>query len=52
VRRYGGVAALVNLPDSTIREAALGEMSTLLAARDAAQAAVENCRAVFAAIAE
>ena len=52
VRRYGGIAALASLPDSTIREAALGEMSTLLAARDAAQAAVANCREVYAALAE
>ena len=52
VRRYGSIAALVGLPDSKIREAALGEMSTLLAARDAAQAAVANCRAVFTALAE
>ena len=51
-RRYGGIAALASLPDSTIREAALGEMSTLLAARDAAQAAVANCREVYAALAE
>ncbi len=51
-RRYGGIAALAGLPDSTIREAALGEMSTLLAGRDAAQAAVENCRDVYAALAE
>ena len=52
VRRYGSIPALASLPDSTIREAALGEMSTLLAARDAAQAAVANCRAVFAALSE
>jgi hypothetical protein len=50
VRRYGGVAALASLPDSTIREAALVEMSTLLAARDAAQRAQANCREVYAAI--
>ena len=52
VRRYGSIAALASLPDSTIREAALGEMSTLLVARDAAQAAVANCREVYAALAE
>jgi hypothetical protein len=52
VRRYGGIAALASLSDSQIREAVLGEMSTLLAARDAAQAAVANCREVYAALAE
>lgn len=52
VRRYGSIAALASLADSKIREAALSEMSTLLAARDAAQAAAANCRAVFAALSE
>ena len=50
VRRHGSIAALASLPDSTIREAPLSEMSTLLAARDAAQAAQANCREVYAAI--
>jgi hypothetical protein len=52
VRRYGGIATLASLPDSTIREAALSEISTLLAARDAAQRAQANCRQVYAAVAE
>ena len=52
MRRYGSIAALADLPDSTIREAALGEMATLLAARDAAQAALADCRALAAAITE
>ena len=52
VRRHGDIATLACLPDSTIRDAALSEMSTLLAARDAAQAAVANCREVYAALTE
>ena len=51
VRRHGSIQALASLPDSTIREAALIEMSTLLAARDAAQRAQANCCEVYAAIA-
>ena len=50
VRRYGSIAALASLPDSKIREAALSEMSTLLAARDAAQAAQANASHVFVAL--
>ena len=50
VRRYGSIAALAGLPDLKIREAALGEMSTLLAARDAAQSAAANCTQVFTAL--
>ena len=50
VRRYGSIAALASLADSKIREAALSEMSTLLAARDAAQAAQANASEVFVAL--
>jgi hypothetical protein len=50
VRRYGSISSLASLPDSKIREVALSEMSTLLAARDAAQAAVANCAQVFTAL--
>ena len=52
VRRHGSVAALAGLSDATIREAALGEMSMLLAARDAAQRAQTNCREVYTALTE
>ena len=50
VRRYGSIAALASLADSKIREATLSEMSTLLAARDAAQAAQANASEVFVAL--
>ena len=50
VRRYGSIAALASLADSKIREAPLSEMSTLLAARDAAQAAQANASEVFVAL--
>lgn len=52
VRRYGGIAALAGLPDDEIRAAPLTDMSAMLTGRDAAQAALEECRAVAAAIDE
>ena len=52
VRRYRGLEALASLPDDEIRAAPLADMSALLAGRDAAQLALANCRAVFAAITE
>ncbi len=52
IRRYGAIEALAGLPDDEIRAAPLADMSALLAGRDAAQAALADCRAVFAAITE
>lgn len=52
VRRYGGVGGLANVSDEEIRAAPLSDMSALLAGRDAAQAALANCREVYAALAE
>lgn len=52
VRRYGGIAETAGIPDDAIRAAALTDMPALIAGRDAAQAALADCRAVFAAISE
>ena len=50
VRRYGSILALAGIPDAEIRAATLSDMPSLLVGRDAAQAALTDCRAVFAAI--
>ena len=50
IRRYGSIAALAGIPDAEIRAATLSDMPSLLVGRDAAQAALTDCRAVFAAI--
>ena len=52
VRRYGTLDALAGLPDAEIRAAPMTDMPALLAGRDAAQAALADCRAVAAAITE
>ncbi len=52
VRRRGGIEALAGLPDDEIRAAPMTDMPALLAGRDAAQAALADCRAVAAAITE
>jgi hypothetical protein len=46
------VAAVAAIPDEQIRAASLSDMPALLSARDSAQAAVTNCREVYAALAE
>ena len=50
VRRRGGIEALAGLSDDEIRAAPMTDMPALLAGRDAAQAALADCRAVAAAI--
>ena len=50
MRRYGGIAALAGIPDDEIRAASLSDMPPLLVGRDAAQAAVADCRAIYTAI--
>ena len=52
IRRYGTLDALAGLPDAEIRAVPLADMSAMLAGRDAAQAALADCRAVAAAITE
>lgn len=52
IRRYGSIEALAGLPDDEIRAAPMTDMPALLLGRDAAQAAVANCREVYAALAE
>jgi hypothetical protein len=52
VRRRGGIEALAGLSDDEIRAAPMTDMPALLAGRDAAQAALADCRAVAAAITE
>ena len=52
IRRYRSLEALASLPDDEIRAAPLADMSALLTGRDAAQAALADCRAVAAAIDE
>ena len=52
VRRYGSIEALAGLPDAEIRAAPMTDMPALLLGRDAAQAALADCRAVAAAITE
>ncbi len=52
VRTYGSLAAVAALPDEQIRAASLSDIPALLSARDSAQAAVADCRAVFAALNE
>jgi hypothetical protein len=52
IRRYGGIETLAGLPDDEIRAAPMTDMPALLAGRDAAQAALADCRAVAAAITE
>ncbi len=52
VRRRGGIEALAGLPDDEIRAAPMTDMPALLTGRDAAQAALADCRAVAAAITE
>lgn len=51
-RRYGSIEVLAVLPDAEIRAASLADMPALLSGRDAAQSALADCRAVFAAINE
>lgn len=50
IRRYSTLEALAGLPDDEIRAAPMADMPALLAGRDAAQAALADCRAVAAAI--
>ena len=52
IRRYSTLEALAGLPDDEIRAAPMADMPALLAGRDAAQAALADCRAVAAAITE
>ena len=52
IRRCGSIAALAGLPDADVRAAPLIDMAALLGGRDAAQAALADCRAVAAAITE
>ena len=52
VRRYGSILALAGIPDAEIRAAPMTDMPALLAGRDAAQAALADCRAVAASIDE
>ena len=52
IRRYGSLASVAGIADDEIRAASLRDMPSMLSGRDAAQAAVADCRAVFAAINE
>ena len=50
MRRYGSLAAVAGITDDEIRAASLSDMPPLLVGRDAAQAAVADCRAIYTAI--
>jgi hypothetical protein len=52
IRRYSTLEALAGLPDDEIRAAPMTDMPALLTGRDAAQAALADCRALAAAITE
>lgn len=52
IRRYSSIEVLAGLPDGEIRAAPMSDMPALLTGRDAAQAALADCRAVRDAINE